>query len=66
MKTVAAIALALIFLLLLFGVCGLFAAIFHGILWMIATHWIVSLCIGMAVSLITMFVLRVIIEAIDN
>jgi len=53
---------AVIILSLLLGVFGFFAAIFSGILWLIATHWVVAFCIGIALWLSAAFAIRVLLE----
>lgn len=51
-----------VILLLVFGACGLFAAIFNGILWLVATHSYVAIQIGIALWVAVSTVLRVLVE----
>lgn len=53
-----------ILLLILFGIVGLFAAIFSGILWMFANHLVMSVAIGSAIWLIASFIVRILIAQI--
>ena len=53
---------AVVVLGLLYGVCGLFAAIFFGVLTLAATHWIVLACISFCLWLAVSFVIRVVLE----
>jgi hypothetical protein len=62
MKSLLAMFCAVVALGLLYGVCGLFAAIFFGVLTLAATHWIVLACISFCLWLAVSFVIRVVLE----
>lgn len=64
MKNALALAVAPFLLVLLFAVCGLFAAIFSGVLWLLAAHWIIALVSGVALWIVVAFVLRILLEKV--
>ena len=65
MKTLLALSAVPVLMLVLFGLLGLCGIIFNGILLLINTHWIVALCVGLAVYMVATFVLRLTIEAVS-
>ena len=62
MKSLLAMFCAVVLLGLLYGVCGLFAALFFGVLSLAATHWIVLAGIVVCLWFAASFVIRILLE----
>jgi hypothetical protein len=62
MKSLLAMVIAVVALGLLYGVCGLFAAIFFGVLSLAVSHWIVLAGIVFCLWFAASFVIRILLE----